>query len=151
MKKQRYIVEIEMPDGDFISAEWLKDLIQKDCDVEDEGREKITVQVQETSLPSNLDEAAEEYAYNNWEDNDYHTGASEGLPFDAIGHTEKCFKAGAEWMAGQGVKLHGRILPGAYGNLYIESDYFNRGYKGLNYKFSESNDVDMFVQIRKKQ
>lgn len=50
------------------------------------------------SLPSNLDEAAEEYAYNNWEDNDYHTGASEGLPFDAIGHTEKCFKAGAEWM-----------------------------------------------------
>ena len=51
MKKQRYIVEIEMPDGDFISAEWLKDLIQKDCDVEDEGREKITVQVQETSFP----------------------------------------------------------------------------------------------------
>lgn len=47
-----------------------------------------------------LDEAAEEYAYNNWEDNDYHTGASEGLPFDAIGHTEKCFKAGAEWMIG---------------------------------------------------
>ena len=54
------------------------------------------------SLPSDLDEAAEEYAYTNWEDNDYHTGASEGLPFDAIGHTEKCFKAGAEWMAGQG-------------------------------------------------
>ena len=50
---------------------------------------------------SNLDEAAEEYAYNNWEDNDYHTGASEGLPFDAIGHTEKCFKAGAEWQREQ--------------------------------------------------
>ena len=55
------------------------------------------------SLPSDLDEAAEEFAYNNWEDNDYHTGASEGLPFDAIGHTEKCFRAGVEWLAGQGV------------------------------------------------
>lgn len=52
-------------------------------------------------LPSNIDDAAEEYAYNNWEDNDYHTGASEGLPFDAIGHTEKCFKAGAEWQREQ--------------------------------------------------
>ena len=139
MKKQRYIVEIEMPDGDFISAEWLKDLIQKDCDVEDEGREKITVQVQETSLPSNLDEAAEKYFENILANN-------EDLQ-DAI---EDASKSGAEWMAVQGVKLHGRILPGAYGNLYIESDYFNRGYKGLNYKFSESNDVDMFVQIRKK-
>lgn len=59
----------------------------------------------EPSLPSNLDEAAEEYAYTNWEDNDYHTGASEGLPFDAIGHTEKCFKAGAKWMKEQGVSL----------------------------------------------
>lgn len=53
-------------------------------------------------LPSNLDEAAEEYAYINWESDDYHEGASEGLPFDAIGHTAKCFKAGAEWMARQG-------------------------------------------------
>lgn len=60
-----------------------------------------SLQQERPSLPGNLDEAAEEYAYNNWEDNDYHTGASEGLPFDAIGHTEKCFKAGAEWMAGQ--------------------------------------------------
>lgn len=54
-------------------------------------------------LRKTLDKAAEEYAYNNWEDNDYHTGASEGLPFDAIGHTANCFKAGAQWMAGQGV------------------------------------------------
>lgn len=55
------------------------------------------------SLPYDLDKAAEEFAYNNWEDNDYHTGASEGLPFDAIGHTEKCFRAGVGWLAGQGV------------------------------------------------
>lgn len=53
------------------------------------------------SLPSNIDEAAEEYAYTNWQSDDYHEGASEGLPFDAIGHTEKCFKAGSEWMKGQ--------------------------------------------------
>lgn len=56
----------------------------------------------EPSLPSNLDEAAEEYAFTNWEDNDYHKGASEGVPFDPIGYTEKVFKAGAEWMAGHG-------------------------------------------------
>lgn len=68
-------------------------------------------QQEQPSLPSNLDEAAEEYAYNNWEDNDYHTGASEGLPFDAIGHTEKCFKAGAEWMARQ-MKQEHQVLPG---------------------------------------
>lgn len=66
-------------------------------------------------LPDSIDEAAEEYAYNNWEDNDYHTGASEGLPFDAIGHTERCFKAGAEWMAGQ-YKTLGET------EIYLEDD-----------------------------
>lgn len=64
MKKQRYIVEIEMSDGDFISAGWLKELIQTDCNVEDEGRHKVTVQ--ETSLPSNLDEATEKEAEAYW-------------------------------------------------------------------------------------
>lgn len=53
-----------------------------------------------------LNKAAEEYAYTNWESEDYHEGASEGMPFDPIGHTEKCFKAGAEWMAGQGVEAY---------------------------------------------
>lgn len=32
-----------------------------------------------------------------WQDDSYHEGASEGLPFDPIGHTEKTFIAGAEW------------------------------------------------------
>lgn len=50
-------------------------------------------------LPDSIDEAAEEYGYINWQSEDYHEGASEGLPFDAIGHTANCFKAGAEWMA----------------------------------------------------
>ena len=43
MKKQRYIVEIEMPDGDYISAEWLKEVILSDCSVEDPGRQKVEV------------------------------------------------------------------------------------------------------------
>ena len=67
-----------------------------------------------------------------------------------MSNIRSAFKAGAEWMAGQGIKLHGRILPGPKCNLYIESDCFDRGYKGLNYSFSDYNDVDMFVQIRKK-
>jgi len=94
---------------------------------------------EQPSLPSNLDEAAEKYSENILANN-------EDLQ-DAI---EDAFKAGAEWMAEQGIKLHGRILPGPRCNLYIESDCFDRGYKGLNYRFSDSNDVDMFVQIRKK-
>lgn len=56
----------------------------------DEPREEI-----------NLDKAAEEYAFTNCEDNDYHEDASKGVPFDPIGYTEKVFKAGAEWMSNQ--------------------------------------------------
>lgn len=54
--------------------------------------------------PSNFDWSEEKYAYTNGEDNDYHEGASEGLPFDPIVHTEKTFNAGVEWMAEQGTK-----------------------------------------------
>lgn len=94
---------------------------------------------EQPSIPSNLDEAAKKYSENILANN-------EDLQ-DAI---EDAFKAGAKWMAEQGIKLHGRILPGPRCNLYIESDCFDGGYKGLNYRFSDSNDVDMFVQIRKK-
>ena len=52
----------------------------------------------EVGEPSkDLEEAAEKYAYTNWQDNDYHNGANKGLPFDAIRHTEKAFIAGAKW------------------------------------------------------
>ena len=44
MKTQKYIVTIEIPDGDMISPGWIKDLIQADCDVEDEGRQKVSVE-----------------------------------------------------------------------------------------------------------
>lgn len=112
MKKQRYIVEIEMPDGDFISAGLIKDIIQTDCDVEDEGRMKVIVQ--ETSLPSNLDEAAEEIAKS-----EIPVVAGEALDLngdcyetDDINWPERCgfirgFKAGAELTAGQFVLVGG--------------------------------------------
>ena len=94
-------------------------------------------------LPSGLDEAAEEYAYTNWEDNDYHTGASEGLPFDAIVHTEKCFKAGAEWMAGKYEKIEGELV-----DWYSTSD-------GKDYccgvKTTDSFEAPEGFYIRKKQ
>lgn len=44
-----------------------------------------------------LDKASDEYAYTNWQDDEYHEGASEGLQFDPIGHTKKSFEAGANW------------------------------------------------------
>ena len=56
----------------------------------------IITSLQQEHPGMDLEKAAEEYAYTNWESKDYHEGASEGLPFDPIGHTAKCFKAGAE-------------------------------------------------------
>ena len=58
----------------------------------------------DSKLSKDLEKAAEEYAYNNWQSDDYHIGASEGLPFDAIGHTEACFKAGAKWQREQDIE-----------------------------------------------
>jgi len=95
-----------------------------------------SLQQEQPFLPSNLDDAAEEYAYNNWEDNDYHTGASEGLPFDAIGHIEKCFKAGAEWMARQ---MKQGQPPMGYDEAYINECIAkaSKTWKGV--------DVDKFI------
>lgn len=113
MKKQRYIVEIEMPDGDFISAGWLKDLIQTDCDVEDEGRKKVIVQ--ETSLPSNLDEAASKYESNLSANYYQDSGYTDNDVIDA-------FKAGAKW---DRAKMMGKAVSGRYmkadGKVYVES------------------------------
>lgn len=43
MKTEKYIVEIEMPDGDGASSSWVCDTLQSECDIEDEGRWKIAV------------------------------------------------------------------------------------------------------------
>jgi len=45
-----------------------------------------------------IKEKAEEYGYENWQSDDYHEGASEGLDFDPIGHTQKSFEAGANYV-----------------------------------------------------
>lgn len=45
-----------------------------------------------------IKEKAEEYAYHNWQSDEYHDGAREGLPFDPIGHTQKTFEAGANYV-----------------------------------------------------
>ena len=44
-----------------------------------------------------IKEKAEEYGYANWQSDEYHDGASEGLEFDPIGHTQKTFEAGANY------------------------------------------------------
>lgn len=106
----------------------------------DELQEMIDAIVSTPSLPSDLDEAAEEYAYNNWEDNDYHTGASEGLPFDAIGHTEKCFKAGAGWMAGKFVLVGGE--PTGWFRANDGSEYAT----GLDLEYPIKLPVDFYVR-----
>ena len=57
--------------------------------------------LQEEPVSEDLEQASEEYAYKNWQSDDYHEGASEGFEFDPIGHTQKTFKAGAEWQKEQ--------------------------------------------------
>ena len=41
--------------------------------------------------------AAVKYAFMNWESEDYHKAASEGVPFDPIEYTKNNFIAGVEW------------------------------------------------------
>lgn len=98
------------------------------------------------STPSNLDEAAEKYAFTNWEDNDYHE-----VPFDPIGYTEKVFKAGAEWMAGQGITEVSRLYkdpnPPHEGLFFGVLPFFSTIEMALNYQEGE----EVIVNIRKKQ
>ena len=71
-----------------------------------------------------LEQASEEYAYTNWESDDYHEGASEGKPFDAIGHTQKCFIDGARWKREQMMKdaVDGWVARDECGDIAIFSD-----------------------------
>lgn len=52
-----------------------------------------------------IKEKAEEYGYANWQSDEYHDGASEGLEFDPIGHTQKTFEAGANYVLGEIEKM----------------------------------------------
>ena len=79
-----------------------------------------------------LEEASEEYAYTNWESDDYHEGASEGKPFDAIGHTQKCFIDGAQWQKEQMMKdaIEGRLSSTVTGSKQCVSAYVGYGEYG---------------------
>ena len=45
-----------------------------------------------------IKEKAEEYGYANCQSDEYHDGASEGLEFYPIGHTQKTFEACANYV-----------------------------------------------------
>ena len=70
-----------------------------------------------------IKERAEEYGYVNWQSDDYHEGASEGLYFDPIGHTQKSFEAGANYVLDkieEFQKLFSTCM-NAHANGYLES------------------------------
>ena len=48
-----------------------------------------------------IKEKSEEYGYTNWQSDEYHDGASEGLEFDPIGHTQTTSEAGANYVPEQ--------------------------------------------------
>ena len=81
------------------------------------------------SLPSNLDEAADRFAII------YDQGTCDGIAQD-------CFKAGAEWMAGQGETIDGEVVKDINNNLAITA----KGFSGKEAVFGDK----VIVQIRKK-
>ena len=94
MKTQKYLVTIEMPDGDMIGPGWIKDLIEADCDPEDVGRQKASV-IEIKDTDSNLEDTATKYAENVDKETDYN---GEWLNVDDIANA---FKAGARWEEAQ--------------------------------------------------
>lgn len=93
-------------------------------------------------LPSNLDEAAEEYAP------DFSNDLASKAAVEAI---KDAFKAGAEWMAGQGVTEVSRLYrdpnPPYEGLFFGVLPFFSTLQMALNYHEGE----EVIVQIRKKQ
>ena len=60
---------------------------------------------------------AEEYGYANWQSDEYNDGASEGLDFDPIGHTQKTFEAGANYVL-DCIEESIKNAPAGYGLIY---------------------------------
>ena len=93
------------------------------------------------SLPSNLDEAA----------NNYGRDIRLGYP-RVMDETDKyiynAFKAGAEWMAGQGVSIDGKVIM----DFSEPADIINRRLIAkLGDSLLEIEPGEVVVQIRKKQ
>ena len=95
------------------------------------------LQQEQPELPSNLDEAA----------NNYGLTARLGYP-RVMDETDRyiynAFKAGAEWMAGQGVNSEGKVFTSAF-TSYVKTPGIE---KLLKDAFPE--DTEVIVQIRKK-
>lgn len=92
----------------------------------------------QTSLPSNLDEAAKEYAdYNSQR---WHEDGDVYYDHDKI---MDAFKAGAEWMTEQGETLEGEVMKDINNKLVVSA----KGLSGTETKFGDK----VIVQIRKKQ
>ena len=137
----------------YIDAEKLKDEIKHlKIDVYDEAhqfdlgaRSSLTflesfidsLQQEQPSLPSNIDEAAEEYSENILANN-------EDLQ-DAI---EDAFKEGARWMAEQGVSVDGKVVM----DFSEPYDIINRRLIAkLGDALLKVEPGEVIVQIRKKQ
>lgn len=92
--------------------------------------DEIEKELSQPSLPSNLDEAAEKFAHF------YDNGTCDGV-------AQECFKAGAEWMAGQGQTFETIMQEDDVDELVPTCpDMYNYGY---------SCGDKVIVQIRKKQ
>lgn len=91
-----------------------------------------TYNLSQPSLPSNLDEAAEKWKEEHFRREYYQ------IPKDAM---SRSFKAGAEWMAGQGITVGGTFHHSCGYPSVIELNTYLRDYEGK----------EVIVQIRKKQ
>ena len=91
--------------------------------------------LRETSLPTDIDEAAEE---------EYPDFSNDITSKAAVDSMREAFKAGAEWMAEQGVNSEGKVFTSAF-TSYVKTPGIE---KLLKDAFPE--DTEVIVQIRKK-
>lgn len=98
-----------------------------------------TYNLSQPSLPSNLDEAARKYGFE-----EYRRRCEGG----EYGTSEDAFKAGAEWMAGQGVSVDGKVVM----DFSEPYDIINRRLIAkLGDALLKVEPGEVIVQIRKKQ
>ena len=98
------------------------------------------------SLPSDLDEAAQKV------EDYYDVGEEHGYLYCHRGDIKDAFKAGAEWMAGQGATCNGEIRmdfsdPDDIYARRLSADYWSE----LGPALMKVEPGDVLIQIRKKQ
>ena len=115
----------------MVSANWLKDIIQEDCDSEDKERQKVSVR--EFDLPEGLADAENAQELLQWV-------KETKTPMYLV---SAIFQAGKEWAFKQGVTKDGLVA--AYDNGYLRV-YTTILDKEDGIKFGDK----VIVQIRKK-